>query len=51
MNQKNDSERIKELEEQVEFLKAVIRRYSCSQLDSLFSDWKDKKGVFRSNNL
>ena len=51
MNQKKDWERIKELEDQVEFLKAVIRHYSVPQLDSLFASWKNKTGVFRPNNL
>lgn len=46
-------ERIKKLEEQVEFLKAILSMsdYPNGQLDSLYIDWKKKQGSFRPNKL
>ena len=43
--------RVTELEEQVEFLKEVLRKYLLTgqnQLDSAFTEWKKKQGIFRS---
>ena len=45
-------ERIKKLEEQIEFLKEIIKKMGIiTNLDSLFEDCKNKKGIFRSNDL
>lgn len=34
--------------EQVRFLKDVIKKYCVSQLDdSMFENWKNKKGIFQ----
>jgi len=46
-------EKIKQLEEQMEFLKAVLGldTFPNKQLESLYIDWKKKQGRFRSNKL
>lgn len=45
-------ERIKKLEEEVEFLKLSIKKMGIiTNLDALFEDYKQKKGVFRPNDL
>lgn len=41
---------IKNLEEQVEFLKAVIR-LSTPNLDAMYKDWKKKEGYFASRDF
>jgi hypothetical protein len=45
-------EKLKELEEQIEFIKAVISlQLGENQLEQYFEEWKKKQGVFRSSQL
>jgi hypothetical protein len=45
-------EKIKQLEEQINFLKDAIRiGGTIPNLNDMFEDWKNKRGIFRSNKL
>ena len=46
-------ERIKKLEEQIEFIKYAIKKQGLiTQLDSMFEDWETERGILkRKNNI
>lgn len=44
----------KELEERVVFIEEVIKKYVLTgrdQFEGAFQDWRNKKGIFRSNRI
>lgn len=45
-------EKLKKLQEKVDFMYDLLKIYCVIQLDeNLFKEWKEKKGVFRSRKL